>query len=277
MRVSCEGMKSVVLSCLYYSAILIFLLGAPLFYLALRAQLLFVSSNRRELIARRYISLGARSLFSILGVSGLLKVSGKLELQKLATTSRGARIVVANHPSILDAMLLLSVLPNGVCVMKRGLLRLPIISGFAELAGYLPFHHPVEWFESSFAALSSGATIVLFPEGTRSPIDAHGEASLGPLHRGAVRLAIESGAPMSIVGIRMTPVVMGRSTALWHPPRSPVTCGVELLEELSFSGEFFALSGGECEDLRAKTITGTKWLEQRLKSWLSSAPGAPQP
>ena len=48
----------------------------------------------------------------------------------------GPLILVANHPCLIDAPLILSRLPDVACVMKAQLMRNPLFGGGARLARY---------------------------------------------------------------------------------------------------------------------------------------------
>ena len=49
----------------------------------------------------------------------------------------GGLILVANHPSMLDALILFARLPSGVCIMKADLMRNPFLGTGAQLARYI--------------------------------------------------------------------------------------------------------------------------------------------
>ena len=46
-------------------------------------------------------------------------------------------IVVANHPCLLDFIVILKDLPNAVCLYKSGTLDNPVLSSFVRVAGYI--------------------------------------------------------------------------------------------------------------------------------------------
>ena len=62
----------------------------------------------------------------------------RFDLSELEHLHReGPMIIAANHPSLLDAVLIISRLPNVVCVMKAGLMRHPLFGSAARLARYI--------------------------------------------------------------------------------------------------------------------------------------------
>src|SRR5690606_29938855 len=62
----------------------------------------------------------------------------RFDLDELDTLRRDAPlIIVANHPSLLDAVILLSRFPNMVCVMKAALANNILFGAGARLARYI--------------------------------------------------------------------------------------------------------------------------------------------
>lgn len=161
----------------YFSMFPVFGVGALCFYVALRVRVLGVGKIEGERLARLFIHHGARLLFAVLRWFSL--VDARVSVVPRSGLRNRSAVVVGNHPSVLDAMLFLSFVPNGVCVMKRALLRVPIIAGFSKLAGYIPYAEAPEMIHAARRTLRDGGSIIIFPEGTRSP-----EGRLGEFHRG---------------------------------------------------------------------------------------------
>ena len=81
---------------------------------------------------------------------------------------RGGLIVAANHPTMLDAMLIVAHLPRSVCVMRADLMRNLFLGPGARLAGYIGNDSGHGMVRDSVDALREGQVLVLFPEGTRT-------------------------------------------------------------------------------------------------------------
>ncbi len=80
----------------------------------------------------------------------------------------GGLIVAANHPTMLDAMLVVAHLPRSVCVMRADLMRNVFLGPGARLARYIRNDSGRTMVRESVAALREGHLVVLFPEGTRT-------------------------------------------------------------------------------------------------------------
>ncbi|MEO7386556.1 MAG: lysophospholipid acyltransferase family protein [Gammaproteobacteria bacterium] len=116
-------------------------------------------------IGRLGISLACRLYGSWLTLVGAYR----LDLDALDTLRDEPGIILApNHPSIIDAILILSRHPNVTCVMKSDLMNNVFLGGSARLAGYICNRPPRRMVRDSVAELRRGSTLLLFPEGTRT-------------------------------------------------------------------------------------------------------------
>jgi len=117
---------------------------------------------------------------------------------------KGAFVVVANHQSLLD-IVLLSRLPREMkWVGKEELFRIPWIGQMLRLTGDIAVRRGDsesggEAVARAKAYLSRGMSVMIFPEGTRSR-----DARLLPFKKGAFRMAIEAGVPILPVAVSGT-------------------------------------------------------------------------
>jgi 1-acyl-sn-glycerol-3-phosphate acyltransferase len=249
---------------LYFLVWPLFALGVVVFYSLACIRSIHLAPKERRIATRHTIHEGARLLFR--GLEALQLVRIEDENQSQGDTQGQSRIVVANHPSMLDAMFFLSRYPQLVCVMKPALLRVPIIGGLAQRAGYLPHHDAPDVLQRAKDALSEGAALLIFPEGTRSPA-----SRLGEFKRGAARLAMELRADLTPYALFMAPVVLSRERPWWRPPREVVVLRVKQLNTLTTRGsEPWAAVACSQEDLRRESVRLTESLELLVDSWLSS-------
>lgn len=113
----------------------------------------------------------------------------------------GTRILVANHQSWLDPLVLMGIEPRLGGPVRRYMLRVPIFGTVARLAGF--FQSDVgelpsldEVARCVATARARGGSLLFFPEGTRSK-----DGALGPFHRGAFRTAFDHGLAIQPVVI----------------------------------------------------------------------------
>lgn len=134
-----------------------------------------------------------------------------------ALPQQGPMVVVANHPSLLDAVLIISRLPNMVCIMKASLLRNPLLGVAAQLAGYISNAGPLEMMLSARMAMAQGAQLLVFPEGSRTrnfPIDA--------CLPSACMLARAAGVPVQTLLIECSTPYLGKAWPLLRRPQLPL-------------------------------------------------------
>ena len=117
----------------------------------------------------------------------------------------GACLFACNHVSNLDPLALVPLIPRRLSVfLKKELFRFPILSYGMRLNGYICVDRAdrrsaIASVESAVRLLRSGVSVVIFPEGTRSP-----DGRLRPFKRGACVTAIEAGVPVVPVSIAGT-------------------------------------------------------------------------
>jgi len=109
------------------------------------------------------------------------------------------KILVANHSSFLDILLVLMLHPKSIIMVKSWVYNSPIFGLFIRYAGY-PFakEGTAEEIDSIRQLIADGYSIVIFPEGTRSV-----DGTMNRFHKGAFYLAKELGLqvqPLLIFG-----------------------------------------------------------------------------
>lgn len=150
----------------------------------------------RQLQARRLVGGIWRFFVRYLVWSGVLDV----KFNGLEKLGRPGQLVLANHPSLLDVVLLISHEPRLNCIVKKDLLANPAMKSPILATGYLPNDESMEMMEEVDAVLKGGQSLLIFPEGTRTGWD--GQVKL---HRGAVSIGLRSAEVITPVVIKMTP------------------------------------------------------------------------
>lgn len=176
--------------------------------------------HRARALGRRVIARGLRFYLGALEASGAFR----FELSALdALRDAGPLILAPNHPSLLDAVMLLSRAPHAACVLKASLLDSAIFGASARLAGYIGNDAPVDMVRRSVAELRRGGQLLLFPEGTRTT-----RAPLNPF-RGAISLiARQAGVPVQTVFIEADSPFLGKGWPLLRRPALPLRYRVRL-------------------------------------------------
>ncbi|MBS1143864.1 MAG: Phospholipid/glycerol acyltransferase [Proteobacteria bacterium] len=171
-------------------------------------------------VGRLMISWGFRLYLRILS----LFCACRFDLSEIdRLRDQGPLIVAANHPSLLDAVMIVSRLPNAVCVMKAALMDNLLFGAAARLARYIRNDVALNVILSAREELEDGAHLVIFPEGSRTlnfPFDAS-SPSVG-------LIANRSKADVQTLLIEFSTPYLGKAWPLFRRPQLPLTCRVRL-------------------------------------------------
>jgi 1-acyl-sn-glycerol-3-phosphate acyltransferase len=171
-------------------------------------------------IGRAGISRGYRMFWAVARASGLLHMDA--DALKPLAQERGL-VIVANHPSLLDALMLVAVLPRSACVMKGSLMSNPLLGPGARLARYIRNNSPHQLMHLAIGDLKAGGQLVMFPEGTRTT-----RAPLNPFQGGFALIARRAGVPVQTVFIDTDSPYLGKGWPLWKLPPVPIVFSVRL-------------------------------------------------
>ncbi|MGA2411156.1 MAG: lysophospholipid acyltransferase family protein [Candidatus Binataceae bacterium] len=165
----------------------------------------------------------------------LLQSMGILKLEVIGgdqlRASRG-KLIVANHPTLLDIVILMALLPDAKCVGKRQLWRNPMLRPVVQAAGYIRNdQEPELLLEKCRETLAAGYNLIIFPEGTRS-------VPGRPLRfqRGFAHVAIASGANLRPVLITCEPLTLVKGEPYYRIPASPPLFRIEVRDEIKAAG-----------------------------------------
>jgi 1-acyl-sn-glycerol-3-phosphate acyltransferase len=156
---------------------------------------------------------------------GLMEALGawRLDLSELdALRDAGPLILAPNHPSLLDAVFIVSRLPEAVCVMKGSLLRNFLLAPAARLARYVPNDSLLRLISRASPELARGGQLLLFPEGTRSV------GALGPFTEAVGAVSRRTGVAVQAVLIEDPERFLGKQWPLARVPRFPLAYRVRL-------------------------------------------------
>ncbi len=142
-------------------------------------------------------------------------------------------VVAPNHPSIVDAVILLSILPHGACIMRSGLMRSPCLGGAARLAGYVTNDSGPTLVREGVRKIARGENLLIFPEGTRTRTE-----SVNAFKHGFALIAAKSGAPIQTVLIEREGRYLSKGVSLFAFARPPFRLRLRL-------GKVFHPAAGE--------------------------------
>jgi 1-acyl-sn-glycerol-3-phosphate acyltransferase len=178
-----------------------------------------------DLRAQRMLHRTAR--FYLRGVEALSIARVRVRDAKRLRSTKG-RVIVANHPTLFDVILLCALLPQMDCVVSPAWARNPFLRGLVDGAGYVRGDGSLPVVRECSRRLAGGRSLLIFPEGTRSPRD-----GLGPFHRGAAYLALRAGAPLLPILIRCQPPIQTKGQKWYDLAASRVEVTIRVGTEIS--------------------------------------------
>jgi 1-acyl-sn-glycerol-3-phosphate acyltransferase len=138
------------------------------------------------------------------------------EIRNREKLNRQGLLIVANHPTLIDVVLLISLVRNPNCVIKASLRTNIFTRGPVGSAGFVVNTDGPQLVEDCIASVRSGDNLVIFPEGTRS-LEHNG--ALNPLRRGAANIALRGKLDLTPVVITVSEPVLGKGQRWYHAPR----------------------------------------------------------
>lgn len=164
-----------------------------------------------------------------------LKASGlvKIDLSALdALRDERSLIIAPNHPSLLDAVLVVSRLPRVVCIMKAEIQDNVMFGGGARLAYYIRNNSALGMVRSAAAAVRAGNQLLVFPEGTRTQ-----QTAVNPFKGGFALIAKTAGVPVQTVFIETNSPFLSKGWPLFRKPTFPLIYRARLGQRFEVNGD----------------------------------------
>ncbi len=125
-----------------------------------------------------------------------------------------AYVLVANHPTLIDFVALIASMERAVCVVKRPVLESKMIGNLVRAAGYIDgFNDAETLLREGVTRLSEGYSVMIFPEGTRSPPN-----GMHPFKRIGFEMASRAKVPVLPVHISCEPPVLMKGSPWYYLP-----------------------------------------------------------
>ncbi len=141
---------------------------------------------------------------------------------------RSGLLVLANHPTLLDVVFLIALMPNANCIVKGKLVKNPTMRGVVSLSGYIVNDVGESLLDDASASLHAGSSLIIFPEGTRTLPGGNVE-----LQRGAARIAIRAQVAPTLVIIRCDPPTLSKQHKWYHIPDRRFVIGIAVRHDLA--------------------------------------------
>jgi 1-acyl-sn-glycerol-3-phosphate acyltransferase len=174
--------------------------------------------------ARRCGRLGILAGFRLYVWSLRLMGIYRLDLRALQALRAGPPVVLApNHPSLIDALLIIAHEPRVACVMKSALMSNVFLGPGARLARYIRHDPPRRMIHEAVAELGRGGIVLLFPEGTRTT-----QWPVNSLQAGVGIIAKQARVPVQTLLIETDSPFLSKGWSLFRRAAMPVTYRIRL-------------------------------------------------
>ena len=168
---------------------------------------------------------------------------------------RMPKVVVANHPSLLDVLFIKAAIPGVVVLVKAELFRAPSLRRLFEANGDFPGpaagdqrFGQTSVLDTFVERLRAGRTVLVFPEGTRSPA-----WRMHRFRRGAIEAAAQAGVPVLPVFIANDPPTLKKGDRWYDMPSRVPHFRLDLLPVVEVVGrDLKAVNAAIRDDLAAR-------------------------
>jgi len=186
-------------------------------------------------LGRWAITTVFRSYLGVLALVGAFR----FDLTALdALRDQGPLVIAPNHPGLLDALLVISRLPNVACIMKAALVDNIFLGAGARLAGYIRNDAQLSMIRQAVADLKNGSHLLIFPEGTRTT-----RWPINPCKGSIALIASRARVPIQTVLIETDSAYLGKGWPLFRRPNMPITYRVRLGRRFEPPGKAGVFSG----------------------------------
>jgi 1-acyl-sn-glycerol-3-phosphate acyltransferase len=231
------GATALCFACFGVGGLLMRVVAFPLLRLAVPG------AQRRKTLARRLIHESFRLFVALMRACGVMR----LELRGAERLRRQSLLVLANHPTLIDVVILMSLVRDADCVVKAALLRNPFTRGPVSTAGFICNDSGPELIDAAIDSVRRGSNLIIFPEGTRSQPD-----GAMRLQRGAANIAVRGQLTITPVVIRCEPPFLTKGAKWWRVPPHAARITVEVRDDLAI--ESF-IDGAASPAIAARELT----------------------
>lgn len=199
--------------------------------------------THRALYAKKVVRESFRLFVGLMAIVGVISY----EVRGRERLDRKGLLVVANHPSLIDVVFLVSRIERADCIVRAGLGRNPFTRGPITAAGYVSNESGPGMVDECIASIRSGNNLVIFPEGTRTPLQGGGR-----FQRGAANIAVRGQIDVTPVRITSDPPMLRKGVPWYRVPIRRAHFVIEVCEDIPVR-DFSA--NNQSEALAARQLT----------------------
>lgn len=137
------------------------------------------------------------------------------DIKGLEKLNRPGQLILANHPTLIDIVFLISRIPVANCIVKEKLWHNPFTQGAVTHAGYISNADSEIMIEECVTYLKSGGILIIFPEGTRTKVNTDYN-----FQRGAARIALQANTVVTPVILHCDPSTLTKQDKWYQIPNN---------------------------------------------------------
>jgi len=207
---------------------LIFGLGGMVLPLIVRPLLWIFVRNalQRQRVGKQMVHYCFRIFVEIMQLLGVIRYQ-VIGAENLAKTGQ---LILANHPTLIDVVLLIAFVKNADCVVKESLFKNPATFGAITMAGYITNDSPAKMLDKVARSLQQGNNVIIFPEGTRTTANEPLK-----LKRGAANIALTSKSDITPVIINCSPPALSKEHRWYEAVNERVNLSIDIRNSIDIS------------------------------------------
>jgi len=163
----------------------------------------------------------------------ITRAIGKVEVEGLENINTSKTpIIIANHNTLLDIVLLGANITNFNCVVKQALWKHPFLGLVMRGSGFIPNTGGEDFINRCQDGLNQNRPLIIFPEGSRALPDE-------PIkfHRGASQIIVRTDSPIIPVTIICTPITLQKDSPWYNVPSSPPNYKIKIHKQIVIPNE----------------------------------------
>ncbi|MBP7370263.1 MAG: 1-acyl-sn-glycerol-3-phosphate acyltransferase [Arenimonas sp.] len=233
------------------SAFLLFGIGGALLWLVVFPilHILVRDKDKRGSLARLIVHHSFAFFFTYMHRMGILTY----EINGLERLQRTGLLILANHPTLIDIVMLISLLKNADCVVRSGLAKNIATRGAVGATGYICNDNGPDLIANCIKSVKSGKNLIIFPEGSRSK-----PLHLLPFQRGAANIAVRGLLNITPVLIKCSPATLSKGLEWYNIPSRRFHISIHVLPDIpvaNFCDETEALAARKLTDYLSNYFT----------------------
>jgi len=226
--------------------------GLVLTFIIFPVLTLFIKDKARRAFKAQKIIQQSLALFC-----GIMRFTGVIDYhfddEKILQTDNKC-LIIANHPSLIDYVLIASRLPQCICLVKEAIWHNFFTKGAAQAAGYIPNQNAATLIKDCDAGVKAGNVILIFPEGTRTTIGVR-----STLQRGAAQIAVKTKIDCRLLHISVTPPFLTKQIKWYHVPDTKPLFNVKIKQKVPIT-DF--IESGTLPSISVRNLS--KYIEEQL-------------